>query len=505
MQWLCSLFVIGAWVAVQTGLPQRAPVAHAVAVSTADVCHSWKASERERTASPNGVDAAHTDDLHALALMTWDPASPQHNTDVASLSPRSGTTRTAPSALAARAAVHATTTTSSTPGDELPADRVELQNGSKLQGRVVYQDEAVLILRDGSKERTIPMKDVKLVVSRLGHQREAIERWLESKPEETQSVRDLAQYCKRVGLHDDALLFQRFILCSAPEDEEARLALGHARRANGWSERSAGKWTDWRKIESMRSSWKTPWELRSSHYRLRTNLPMSDAVRALLDLECLYFAFYDLLGAEMMLRETVEPLEAHIHADAESFPVAYVGRSAYFDAGIDRLVVDASKGIQRGLLFHEAVHQLLFNTAVEAASSTGDLPAWLDEGLAEYMSLSMSGVASRATLDTEAIARNHFERHAAALESIELERLLVFGTDDFLTPQSELKYAASYTFVHFCLHGQGEKFRRRFFDFMRGAYKGQGSPTHFKDALATPEDELERAWRAHVARGGDRR
>ncbi|MFN0244726.1 MAG: DUF1570 domain-containing protein [Planctomycetota bacterium] len=382
---------------------------------------------------------------------------------------------------------------------------MELHNGTKLQGRIVYQDEAVLILRDGTKERTIPMKDVKLAVSRLGHQREAIERWLESKPEETQGVRDLAQYCKRVGLHDDALLFQRFILCSAPEDEEAHLALGHMRRANGWAERSAGKWTDWRKIESMRASWKTPWELRSSHYRLRTNLPMSDAVRALLDLECLYFAFYDLFGAEMMLRETVEPLEAHVHADAESFPVAYVGRSAYFDAAIDRLVVDASKGIHRGLLFHEAVHQLLFNTAVETASSIGDLPAWLDEGLAEYMSWSMSGTASRATFDEEAIARNHFERHAAAIESIELERLLVFGTEDFLTPQSELKYAAAYTFVHFCLHGQGEKFRRRFFDFVRGAYKGQGSPTHFKDALATPEDELERAWRAHVARGGGRR
>ena len=52
--------------------------------------------------------------------------------------------------------------------------------------------------------------------------------------------------------------------------------------------------------------------------------------------------------------------------------------------------------------------------------------------------------------------------------------------------------------MHFGLHAENGKYRARFFDFLRGAWRGQSSQTHFKDALGLEGPVLERAWEAYV-------
>jgi hypothetical protein len=71
-----------------------------------------------------------------------------------------------------------------------------------------------------------------------------------------------------------------------------------------------------------------------------------------------------------------------------------------------------------------------------------------------------------------------------------------FGVDN----KSDLKYAQAYTLVHFCLEGEGQRYRDRFFDFLRGVYLGKSSMSDFKEALGGKERELEKAWNVYVGR-----
>lgn len=386
-------------------------------------------------------------------------------------------------------------------GEVRGGDYVELRNGTKLAGRVVYEDESRVVLREGSKLREIERGEVKNVVSRASKSREAMRRWHDRKADDPNALLDIVRYCLRMDLEDDARVFARAALIENPADEAAHEALGHQKRPEGWAERVGARWVVCEELDGVHSSWKTAWELASSHYELRSNLDVATAIGALLDLECFYGSFFEVFGRELSLHEVIRPMLAQIHGAGDSFPAALVGRIAYYDASLATVIVDASKGLERGLLIHEATHQILRATADGTRGTTSDIPAWLDEGLAEYMRACMTGPPGRLRFDAKLRIDDHFKQHAAAKEPFDLARLLTFDTGEFHTAsRSDLRYAQAYTLVQYCLHGDGGKHRARFFDFVRGAYKSKGSPTHFKAALGIEDDAFEKAWTGYVKR-----
>jgi tetratricopeptide (TPR) repeat protein len=383
--------------------------------------------------------------------------------------------------------------------DGRAGDYVELRNGGKLTGRVVYEDETRVVLREGSKLREIDRADVKSVVSRAANAREALGRWLELKPKDPNALLDIVRFCERMGLTEDAQAYARIALVANPADNDAHEVLGHQRRSDGWAERVGTRWVSYGELESVRASWKTSWELASSHYRLRTNLEMATAIGALLDLECFYRSFFDRFGRELTLHEVLDPMDAQIHATRDSYPIALVGRIAYYDPSLATVIVDASSGLERGMLIHEATHQILRSTGDRSRGVTSDIPAWLDEGLAEYMRACMTGPSGRMRFDDKLVLAEHFKEQASAKDPYDLARLLTFDTGEFHTEsKSDLRYAEAYTLVQFCLHGEGGKHASRFFDFVRSAYKSKGSPTHFKAALGIEGDAFEDAWTSYV-------
>jgi len=166
------------------------------------------------------------------------------------------------------------------------------------------------------------------------------------------------------------------------------------------------------------------------------------------------------------------------------------------------LLIDASpdpSSYDRGLLFHEATHELFYFTSRQAKRTRGNLPAWLNEGLAEY-------IAARAR-DGEGhefpfARRKHeesFRRHAEAREPIELGRLLNLGAGEFsVGGDMAQRYAQCYTLVHFLLEGESSSWRDGFMEFMRSAYASKGSSSHLWKALDAKEEEVEAAWNAHA-------
>lgn len=376
-------------------------------------------------------------------------------------------------------------------------DFVEPANGPRAEGRVVYADEERVVLQDGSRRTEYARKGVKALRSRAELSRAVLERWDALAADDVPGLVALAQAARADDLLEEAGLFAWRALVLDPRNEAMHALLGHARRGEKWSFQEGARRVDCDKADAAHADFGSAWRFEGPHFVLRTNLPLAQAIDVALDLEHAYQAFYGAFGPELGLHELLAPIQADVHADKASFPEQVGGRKAWYDASRAVLVVDASGGLERGAVFHEASHALVHATSTKQRNTPGAIPAWVDEGLAEYLAWCMGGESGRARFTAAAPATPHFVAHASAQDPYDLARVLTLSSGDFAaSSKSDLKYAQSYTLVHYLLHGDGGALRPRFLAFVRGAYKGQGSPSHFKKSMSSDEAALERGWSA---------
>jgi hypothetical protein len=379
-------------------------------------------------------------------------------------------------------------------GDE-PKDVVALNAGQKVEGRVVYQDDQVVVLRVGSRDREFARKEVASVVSRAATHGTAIDRWLALAADDATGLAALMRWCQESGLREDSELFAWRLLAGAPRSELAHELLGHERKDVGWIVRDGAKRLSWDRLLEVRKDWNDAWELDTTHYRVHSNLKLGEATDVALTLECLYKAFFELFASDVRIYEVLEPMRADVHGDRESFPELTGANRAYFDPVEHKLIIDASTGFDAHALLHEATHQLLDATALYTRGARGEIPTWLNEGLAEYMAFSVLGSSGRFRYDPGARGLDQFRAHAQSKDAYDLSRILTFDNADYLASKNmNLKYAQSYTLVHFLMHGREGKYRKGFMAFLRAAYKGQSSMTEFWDAVEVGERAFEKDW-----------
>jgi hypothetical protein len=92
-----------------------------------------------------------------------------------------------------------------------------------------------------------------------------------------------------------------------------------------------------------------------------------------------------------------------------------------------------------------------------------------------------------------------FQEQVGAKQSFDLQRVLSFSTGDYeASSDRDLKYAQSYTLVHFLLHGLQGRHRAGFFAYLRMVYQGKGSSTDLRNALDVDWRPLEKDWDAYV-------
>jgi len=384
-------------------------------------------------------------------------------------------------------------------GDARPLDRIELKSGEKIEGYVLLETKEEVVVLVKSKERRIPAAQVASVRSAARSLDEVLERRGKLARGDAAGEVELARDCQGLGLPGEAEVLALAALDDDPANADAHALLGHVKRQAGWMAKRGNELVPFEKLTPARADLRDPWKLGTTHYALFTNLSLHDATCMVLDLERLYQAFFELLEEGVELREVVEPLGVGVYGDSRTFPEGLPGRPAYFDARTRQVLVNAAAIDPRYALSHEATHQLLFATASGTRAGLGVIPGWIDEGLAEYMAWSRTGDAGRVHYDLGVIADFHFKMHREAPKPYDLSRVLQFESGDFHgSSKQDLKYAESYTLVHFFLHGAGGKYRTKFFAFLRSAYAGSSSSTDFKKVVGVPEKELEEAWRAHV-------
>ncbi|TDJ67155.1 MAG: DUF1570 domain-containing protein [Planctomycetota bacterium] len=381
-------------------------------------------------------------------------------------------------------------------------DRVELTNGRVLEGLVVFEDDETLVLRVKSRLKTVDQAKIESVTAVRRVLPEALE--LVSAAVEGDVMQQLLvaeQLADELNLPRESRLMYWRALTLDPSNEAAHRALGHKLRRGKWLFSIKGHWIGFAKLKQLRRDFSDAWELETTHFHVRSNLELREAIDVAFDLERAYVGFYSAFGAAFGLHELSEPIEAWVHADSKSYLYPSSARAGYFVPLDNRLNINASRQIDPRVLVHEAVHALVFNTAQRTKKRKGSIPAWLDEGLALYFGAGFTGGVGALRVNGSADDVRSYRLQANHDDPYRLNRVLNFGSSDFESPtRVGLKYSQSYSLVAFCLEGGGEQIREGFFAFVRGAYDGKGSSTHFKKALGVKQKELERLYTEFVAR-----
>jgi hypothetical protein len=373
-------------------------------------------------------------------------------------------------------------------------DRVVLKNGEVVEGRVVFEGQDRIVVRVGTKDREFSPGEVTVVRARSRDAREVVLRWEKLLPDDAKGRLELAQFAREQDLEGEAQLLALSVLARDAQNETAHVFLGHEKKLGAWQRKAGSRAMPFDRWVEARREFSATDPLPSSHFALRTNVPLDAACNFALELELFYVAFMEWFRPELDLYEVVEPIAVHVHADNKSYPGGS-GRKGFFDPAANTVYADVSEGYALLILIHEATHALLNATAVRTKEALGNIPSWVDEGLADYMSFSRQGAFAHPSYTKAASGKGYFAMHADAPKPLTLARVLALTTPDYtLSPIIGLAYAQSFSLVHFCLHGGNSAYRAKFFEFMRRCYRGKSSSTDFKSALGITVKPFEAEW-----------
>ena len=388
--------------------------------------------------------------------------------------------------------------------DEVPADVVVLANGKSVQGLVLFEDDEEVVIRVGSSERFLERAEVVSVDSTASRLREFLRELAamdSDSPGAAERWSALARSSFDRGLVREGRLCWLRVLLLQPDHIEANEALGHGLRAGKYLVKLGGKHVKWEKYLEAHEKWRDAWKIRTTHFELQSNLNLGTAIDAAFDLEGQYARYYDEIAQPLRVFEMSEPLRAEIHTRGASFRRRSPGEKGRFDPSSETLMIDANPSVDsydRGLLFHEATHALLY-FSIRQSKGRGSLPGWVDEGVAEYFGSNARNSTGRRLEFAHRRHVNNVRLHLTAEEPIELRRLLNVESGEFsVGDDAPLRYAQSYTLVHFLLDGEDGAYREPFFAYLRGAFAGKGSASTFKKVVGRDLDPIEADWNAHV-------
>lgn len=377
-------------------------------------------------------------------------------------------------------------------------DTVTLQNGQKLQGIVVYQDEAELVLRVSTRDTTYAMKEVAKVDARAANLSQMIDSWLHGKGDE-EALLDAANNCQRLELADEESLLRWKLVLRAPDNAQYHKDLHHEQREGVWGLKDGERWVPleaWLAPRELKNSWK----LQSTHFELRTDGPMEPGLDALLDLECLYQAFFQKFGRELHSYEVVERIKVELQSRKRNFSAPTKSAVSWFDPRASVIYLDAQKGLDRARMLMDGTRALLCNSGSRQRVIDGVIPSWVEAGLSTWVGWNLHGELGRAVWDPALFAAMFDKVVAAdAREPLKLGRVLNLGAIEFdESSRGQEHYAEAFTFVDFLLGSAGEKYRLRFLEFLRNTYRGKGSPPEFFGAMQVQGAQIEAEWLSWV-------
>lgn len=290
------------------------------------------------------------------------------------------------------------------------------------------------------------------------------------------------------------------------------------------------RWLPAAEADALRRDWATRWEITTEHFRIFANVPLNEAIsfgRKLEDLHQLFFALMaDVIDpSRLPLAQRFKKPDSKPSAATAKGPLYQVyyfaTRDEYTDyvrpllgdnaktslgtyfpkkeapkdyGGISYFFNDVGGQLDiTSTLYHEASHQLLFESAGANNYAQNSGQYWVFEGLGTYFetlqhepdgALRIGGLVGPriAQARTRLIDRREF---------IPIEKFVSFGRARFWGDNGvgdiHLNYAESMALAVFLMQADGGRHREAFLDYVLDAYKGRFRPGAAKRSL---EDQL---------------
>jgi hypothetical protein len=170
------------------------------------------------------------------------------------------------------------------------------------------------------------------------------------------------------------------------------------------------------------------------------------------------------------------------------------GSAGVYDSGSQRLMIIA--GMEAGdgtwhTMQHEGFHQFA------GAVIGGDLPAWVNEGLAEYFG---EGVWTGDSFMTGLVPEWRFKRirETMAADGFRpISEMLTLTLDAWNGNLSIQNYDQAWSMVHFLVHADDGKYRKAFANYMIDVGRGRAATKSWATHFGDPGDGFEQRWKAY--------
>jgi len=279
------------------------------------------------------------------------------------------------------------------------------------------------------------------------------------------------------------------------------------------------------------------WSIETAHFVIRTNVPLSEAITFGRKLEAFHDLFFalmsDVAGRDSPLAQRYDtPSPARVqsrkhriwyfaaqaeyvnylrptHGDGVEVEIGHYDRptkpggwgTSYFFRDLEGTMgVDAT-------LYHEASHQLLFESAGRRAFEANAGNFWVFEGLGTYFetltpqpdgSLQIGGLVGPRVAKARANILDDGD-YLPIGELVELDQATFSGDSEIY-----LRYAESMALVVFLMQGDGRAYREPFLDYARDATRGnlrRGRGRPLEARLGVPYATLDRRFLAFLKAG----
>lgn len=316
-------------------------------------------------------------------------------------------------------------------------------------------------------------------------------------------------------------------------DSYGWLPRDHVDRYKRGERRFAGNWMSATKEAELRQDFSKGWDVRTDHFRVRTNHSLERGAEIARKLEDFHGLFFQVLAGFFTTKEQARQLiEGATKAPQppEPFDVFYFRSRAEYVAYL-KTKTDQKVEITNGMyfpstgvayffddpeavdpdatLYHEATHQILSGARPRAEQIGTNANFWLVEGIACYMES-----FRREAVDDEirfSVGRPDHKRLVAAranlLEDgyfVPIEELSAFGMNDFQQhPQIRKNYSQSAALTHFFLHYDNGRYREALVEHLSDLYSNSPKrPPRLAELVGLPAVDLDRQYRDYMVRLG---
>ena len=297
-------------------------------------------------------------------------------------------------------------------------------------------------------------------------------------------------------------------------------------------------WLPADEADALHRDWPQAWKIDTApHFVVEANVPLIEAVAFAKRLEGLHELFLsqfaDLIGADNLpLARRFDNKTQQPVATSKKYAVAYFAtKEEYVDFlhakfGLNEQVSlgyymplklarkgntsprsyfykdDANAIASHATLYHEASHQILFETAGKTSYDTNRTNYWVWEGLGTYFETvepQQDGTILVGGLVGPRIDQARLR--AARGDYVPLAEFTAMGEDKFREDKDEAvyrNYAQAMALTVFLLHGEGGRYREAFLDFVADAYKGKVKASSLADRLGVPFTTLDKQYKAYL-------